>query len=56
MTGKSGQSSSQKTEKKESLYAKLLAPKEQEKWYKKIVENPIMYIEERTNQILPEEH
>ena len=41
---------------KESLHAKLLARKEQEKWYKKIVENPVLYIEERTNQILPEEH
>ena len=46
---KSGQSSSQKTEKEESLHAKLLARKEQEKWYKKIVENPVLYIEERTN-------
>ena len=53
---KSSQSSHQKTEKEESLHAKLLAQKEQEKWYKKIVEIPVMYIEERTNQILPEEH
>ena len=36
--------------------AKLLAQKEQEKWFKKIVENPILYMEERSNQILPEEH
>ena len=46
----------QKPKKEESLGAKLLAQKEQEKWFKKIVENPILYIEERSNQILPEEH
>ena len=53
---KSGQSPSQKPQKEESLGAKLLARKEREKWYKKIVENLVLYIEERTNQILPEEH
>ena len=53
---KSGQSPSQKPQKEESLGAKLLARKEREKWYKKIVENPVLYIEERSNQILPEEH
>ena len=52
---KSGQSSSHKS-KQESLGAKLLARKEQEKWFKKIVENPALYIEERSNKILPEEH
>ena len=36
--------------------AKLLARKEQEKWYKKIVENPVLYLEEHQNHILPEEH
>ena len=53
---KSGQSLSQKPKKEESLGAKLLARKEREKWYKKIVENPVLYLEERSNQILPEEH
>ena len=33
-----------------------MARKEQEKWFKKIVENPALYIEERSNKILPEEH
>ena len=36
--------------------AKLLARKEQEKWFKMIVENPALYIEDRSNKILPEEH
>ena len=53
---KSGQSSSHKSKKDESLGAKLLARKEEEKWFKKIVENPALYIEERSNKILPEEH
>ena len=53
---KSGQSSSHKSKKEESLGAKLLARKEQEKWFKKIVENPALYIEERSNKILLEEH
>ena len=35
--------------------AKLMAHKEHEK-YKKIVDNPILYLEERQHQILPEEH
>ena len=30
--------------------------KEEEKWFKKIVENLALYIEERSNKILPEEH
>ena len=34
----------------------MLAQKEHEKWVKKIVENPALYIEERSNKILPEEH
>ena len=52
----SSRSSSHKSKKDESLGAKLLAQKEQEKWVKKIVENPALYIEERSNKILPEEH
>ena len=36
--------------------AKLLAHKEREKKYKKIVDNPMLYLEERQHQILPEEH
>ena len=38
------------------MFAKLMARKEQEKWYKKIVENPMLYLEEQQHQILPEEH
>ena len=41
---------------KESMFAKLTARKEQEKKYKKIVDNPMLYLEERQHQILPEEH
>ena len=40
----------------ESLGAKLIACKEYEKWCKKIVDNPMLYLEERQHQILPEEH
>ena len=36
--------------------AKLMAHKEREKRYKKIVDNPMLYLEERQHQILPEEH
>ena len=36
--------------------AKLLARKEWAKWHKKIVDNPMLYLEECQNQILPEEH
>ena len=36
--------------------AKLMARKEREKRYKKIVDNPMLYLEERQHQILPEEH
>ena len=42
------------------MFAKLMARKEarkeQEKRYKKIVDNPMLYLEERQHQILPEEH
>ena len=40
----------------ESMFTKLMAWKEQEKWYKKIVDNPMLYLEKRQHQILPEEH
>ena len=55
---RSGQGTDQKssTHKEDSLGAKLLAHKEREKWYKKIVDNPVLYLEERQHQILPEEH
>ena len=36
--------------------AKLMACKEHEERYKKIVDNPMLYLEERQHQILPEEH
>ena len=35
---------------------KLMACKEREKKYKKIVDNPMLYLEERQHQILLEEH
>ena len=53
------QSSNSKSSKhypEESLGAKLIALKEHEKWCKKIVDNPMLYLEERQHQILPEEH
>ena len=56
---RSGQSSNSKSAKHypvESLGAKLVARKEHEKWCKKIVDNPMLYLEERQHQILPEEH
>ena len=56
---RSGQSSNSKSAKhypEESLGAKLMAHKEHEKWCKKIVDNPMLYLEERQHQILPEEH
>ena len=56
---RSGQSSNTKSAKhypEESLGAKLVACKEHEKWCKKIVDNPMLYLEERQHQILPEEH
>ena len=58
----SGQASNQKStrQKDESLSAKLMAHKEQQKeynrHYKKIVENPILYLEERSHQIDPAKH
>ena len=55
---RSGQSHNQRSSKHkgESLGTKLMARKEREKWYKKIVDNPMLYLEERQHQILPEEH
>ena len=55
---RSGQSPNQRSSKhkEESLGAKLMARKEREKWYKKIVDNPMLYLEEHQHQILPEEH
>ena len=55
---RSGQSSNLKSSKhkEESLGAKLMPLKEHEKWCKKIVDNPMLYLEERQYQILPEEH
>ena len=54
----SGQGPNQKSarQKDESLAAKLMACKEQEKCYKKVVENPMLYLEERYHQIDPAEH
>ena len=48
--------SSSKHYPKDSLAAKLVAHKEHEKWCKKIVDNPMLYLEECQHQILPEEH
>ena len=55
---RSGQSPNPKSSKHkdESMGAKLMARKEREKRYKKIVDNPMLYLEERQHQILPEEH
>ena len=54
----SGQSPNQKSarQKDESLAAKLIACKEYDKRYKKVVENPLLYLEERYHQIDPAEH
>ena len=41
---------------KGSMAAKLVARKEGDKKYRKIVENPMMYLEERYHQIDPAEH
>ena len=38
------------------MSAKLMARKEREKKYKRIVDNPMLYLEEHQHQILPEEH
>ena len=48
----SSRGSSHGSEKAESMAAKLLARKEHEKWVKKVVENPALYIEECSNKIL----
>ena len=42
--------------KEESMGAKLMARKEREKKYKRIVDNPMLYLEEHQHQILLEEH
>ena len=54
----SGQGPNQKSaqQKDESLAAKLMACKEQEKCYKKVVKNPMLYLEEHYHQINPAEH
>ena len=55
---RSGQSPNPRSSrhKEESMGAKLMARKEREKKYKKIVDNPMLYLEERQHQILLEEH
>ena len=55
---RSGQSPNPRSlrHKEESIGAKLMACKEREKKYKKIVDNPMLYLEERQHQILLEEH
>ena len=54
----SSQSPNQKSarQKDESLAAKLIAHKEHNKCYKKVVENPMLYLEECYHQIDPAEH
>ena len=54
----SGQSPNQKSawQKDDSLAAKLIARKEYDKCYKKVVENPMLYLEERYHQIDPAKH
>ena len=53
-----GQSPNQKSarQKDERLAAKLLAHKEHDKCYKKVVKNLMLYLEERYHQIDPAEH
>ena len=55
---RSGQSPNPRSSrhKEESMGAKLMARKEHEKKYKKIVDNPMLYLEEHQHSILPEEH
>ena len=55
---RSGQNPNPKSSKhkEESMGAKLMAHKEHEKRYKKIVDNPMLYLEECQHQILLEEH
>ena len=54
----SGQSPNPKSarQKDKSLAAKLMARKEHNKRYKKVVENLMLYLEERYHQINPAEH
>ena len=60
-SGRHDQNSYQSTN-QESVYpkgnmaAKLVAHKERDKKYRKIIENPMMYLEERYHQIDPAEH
>ena len=55
---RSGQSPNPRSSKhkEESMGTKLMARKEREKKNKKIVDNPMLYLEERQHQILLEEH
>ena len=55
---KTSQSPNQRSSKhkEESMGTKLMARKECEKKYKKIVDNSMLYLEECQHQILPEEH
>ena len=55
---RSGQSPNPRSSKhkEESMGTKLMARKEHEKRYKKIVDNPMLYLEGCQHQILPEEH
>ena len=54
----SSQSPNQKSalQKDESLATKLMARKEHDKRYKKVVKNPMLYLEEHYHQIDPAEH
>ena len=60
-SGRHDQNSDQSTNQesvrpKGSLAAKLIACKEHDKKYRKVVENPMMYLEEQYHQIDPAEH
>ena len=57
-TRNSGQSPNQKSARQidESLAAKLMANKEHDKQYKKVVQNLMLYLEECYHQIAPAEH
>ena len=54
----SGQSPKHKSaqQKEESLAAKIIARKEHDKCYKRVVENPMLYLEERYHQVVPADH
>ena len=57
MTGIPNQSTNQESVyPKGSMAAKLVAHKERDKKYRKIIEKPMMYLEERYHQIDPAEH